>query len=95
VGNALSELAALQHNRGLIDDPTSFARDADAASWLYLCGEAFATMDGGMSYSDVKAAVDRSTNIVSDPPVEMTMIVSNRWVWVVLHHAAHFTSPLR
>jgi hypothetical protein len=55
-------------NRGLIADPDAFARDANAASWLYLCGEQFAEMDGGMSYDDVQAAVSESVNIVSDPP---------------------------
>jgi len=69
----LTELAVLSNNRGLIADPESFARDAGAASWLFLCGEAFAEMDGGMSYADVQAAVDASANVVSDPPVEMDM----------------------
>ena len=63
----------LTHNRGLIADPAAFARDASAASWLYLCGEEFAAMDGGMSYADVQAAVPESINVVSDPPVEMTI----------------------
>src|SRR5204862_732896 len=48
-------------------------RERDAASWLYLCGEAFASMENGMSYDQVRAAVRESANIVSDPPVEMTM----------------------
>ncbi len=30
-------------------------------------------MDGGMSYADVRAAVSESGNVVSDPPVAMTM----------------------
>lgn len=58
----------LTFNRGLIGDPDSFARDADAASWLYLCGEEFASMEGGMSYAQVQAAVPESENIISDPP---------------------------
>src|SRR5262249_51895507 len=61
------------HNRGLIEDPEGFARERDAASWLFLCGEEFASMDGGMSYADVQRAVPESANVVSDPPVEMTM----------------------
>lgn len=69
----LSELDQLRHNRGLIDDPADYAREAGAASWLYMCGEAFASMDGGMSYRDVEAAVGQSALVVSDPPVEMTM----------------------
>ena len=39
----------LKHNRGLIADPEEFAREAEAASWLFLCGEEFAEMEGGMS----------------------------------------------
>jgi hypothetical protein len=76
----LTELPALSHNRGLIADPASFARSANAASWLYLCGEAFAATDGGMSYADVEAAVDRSMNIVSDPPVVMTMSLAREHI---------------
>jgi hypothetical protein len=63
----------LTFNRGPIADPAAFARDAGAASWLYLCGQEFASMEGGMSYEQVQAAVPQSENIVSDPPREMTM----------------------
>jgi hypothetical protein len=70
----------LQYNRGPIADPEAFARDADAASWLYLCGEEFASMDGGMSYDDVQAAVPESANVVSDPPVVMTMELAREQV---------------
>src|SRR5882724_252057 len=55
-------------NRGRIEDPEAFARDANAASWLFLCGEEFASVEGGMSYASVQAAVGESANIVSDPP---------------------------
>lgn len=58
----------LTFNRGLIADPAAFARDANAASWLYLCGEEFASMEDGMSYAQVQAAVPESANVVSDPP---------------------------
>lgn len=67
-------------NRGLIADPEAFARDAGAASWLFLCGEEFATMDGGMSYADVQAAVTESANIVSDPPRVLNMDLARRHV---------------
>ena len=56
-------------NRAPIGDPAAFAADAEAASWLFLCGEEFAAMDIGMSYEQVQAAVPVSENIVSDPPV--------------------------
>ncbi|HKD16667.1 MAG TPA: hypothetical protein VKG23_02275, partial [Thermoanaerobaculia bacterium] len=59
------------HNRGLIEDPEAFARERGAASWLFLCGEEFASMEGGMSYADVQRSVPESANVVSDPPVEM------------------------
>jgi hypothetical protein len=75
-----AELSVLRNNRGLIADPVAFARDAEAASWLYLCGEAFAEMEGGMSYADVQASVGQSTNIVSDPPVVMTMDLARQHI---------------
>lgn len=76
----LSELDNLRHNRGLVEDPQAFANDFGAASWLYLCGEAFASMDGGMSFGDVQAAVPTAAVVVSDPPVEMTMDLARRQV---------------
>jgi hypothetical protein len=70
----------LTFNRGLIADPEKFARDANAASWLFLCGEGFADMDGGMSYASVQAAVAESANIVSDPPQPLDMDLARRHV---------------
>jgi hypothetical protein len=70
----------LQFNRGPIADPEAFAREANAASWLFLCGEEFAGMKGGMSYADVQAAVDESANIVSDPPRVLDMDLAGRQV---------------
>ena len=63
----------LTFNRGPIADPAQFARDADASSWLFLCGDEFAAMDGGMSYDQVRAAVGESENIISDPPRELNV----------------------
>jgi hypothetical protein len=63
----------MTYNRGRIEDPTAFAREHGAASWLYLCGEEFASMDGGMSYDQVRAAVPDSANVVSDPPRPLDM----------------------
>jgi hypothetical protein len=70
----------LSFNRGLIADPEACAREANAASWLFLCGEAFAGMDGGMSYADVQAAMDESINIVSDPPVTLDLELARQHV---------------
>jgi hypothetical protein len=62
----------LAFNRGAIADPAAFARDAGAESWLFLCGDVFAAMEGGMSFAQVQAAVPQAENIVSDPPVELS-----------------------
>jgi hypothetical protein len=70
----------LVHNRSLIADPAAFAREEGAASWLYLCGEEFATMEGGMSFSDVQAAVPESENLIADPPRPFDMDVARRGV---------------
>src|SRR5439155_26656314 len=70
----------LQFNRGLIADPEAFARAANAASWLFLCGEEFATVDGGMSYASVQAAVAESANIVSDPPRVLDMELARKHI---------------
>jgi len=70
----------LKFNRGPIANPDAFARDADAASWLFLCGEEFASMEGGMSYASVQAAVPESENIVSDPPKVMDMELAKQHV---------------
>jgi hypothetical protein len=68
----------LEFNRGPIADPASFARDAGAASWLYLCGEEFAEIEGGMSYASVQAAVPESANVVSDPPRVLDLDLARR-----------------
>ena len=70
----------LTFNRGLIADPMAFARESQAASWLFLCGEEFATMDGGMSYASVQAAVPESANVASDPPQVLDMDLARRQV---------------
>jgi hypothetical protein len=55
-------------NKLKLADPAGFARENGAASWLYLNGEEFASMEGGMSYAQVQDAVPHSVNVVSDPP---------------------------
>lgn len=70
----------LMHNRGLIDDPVAFAQESRSASWLYLCGEEFASMEGGMSYADVEQAVPVSANVVSDPPTPLDLALARRQI---------------
>jgi len=70
----------LIHNRGLIEDPEAFARERGAESWLYLCGEEFASMEGGMSYADVERSVPVSANVVSDPPTPLDLDLARRQI---------------
>jgi hypothetical protein len=70
----------LRHNRGAIADPAAYAKEAGAASWLYMCGEEFAAMEGGMSFADVQSAVPESVNLVADPPRPFDMDVARRGV---------------
>ncbi len=70
----------LMHNRGLIADPEAFAQERGAASWLYLCGEDFASMEGGMAYADVQRAVSESANVVSDPPTPLDLDLARRQI---------------
>jgi hypothetical protein len=70
----------LANNRGLISDPEAFAREKGAASWLYLCGEEFASMEGGMSYADVERSVPVTANIVSDPPTPLDLDLARRQI---------------
>jgi hypothetical protein len=70
----------LMNNRGLIADPEDFAREKGAASWLYLCGEEFASMEGGMSYQDVQRAVPVSANVVSDPPTPLDLDLARKQI---------------
>lgn len=58
----------LHFNRGLIKDPATYLKDVGCNSWLFLVGEEFAKMDGGISYEQVKASTQNSINIISDPP---------------------------
>ena len=70
----------LLNNRGLIADPQAFAREKGAASWLYLCGEEFASVEGGMSYADVERAVPVSANVVSDPPTPLDLELARKQI---------------
>lgn len=64
----------------MVVDPAAFVREAEAASWLYLVGPEFAEMEGGMSYADVESVVDRSVNVISDPPRELDLDLARQHV---------------
>lgn len=58
----------LRFNRGPVHDPRAYAEECGAASWLFLVGDEFASMPGGMSYAQVQDAVPHSARVISDPP---------------------------
>lgn len=70
----------LRYNRGPIQDPDAYARKMGSASWLFLVGDEFASMPGGMSYAQVQQAVPRSARVVSDPPRVMDLELARRHV---------------
>lgn len=70
----------LMNNRGLVADPEAFAREKGAASWLFLCGEEFASLEGGISYADVERAVPVAANVVSDPPIPLDLDLARRQI---------------
>lgn len=70
----------LMYNRGLIQDPSGYAQETGSASWLFLVGEEFASMPGGMSYDQVQQAVPCSARVVSDPPRVMNLDLARQQV---------------
>jgi len=70
----------LIYNRGAIQEPTAYARETGCASWLFLVGEEFASMPGGMSYAQVQQAVPVSARVVSDPPLELDLDLARQHV---------------
>jgi len=72
--------ADLKFNRALIEDPAEYVKEAGCSSWLYLLGEEFSSMPGGMSYSQVVEAVSHSARVVSDPPRELNLELARQHV---------------
>jgi len=58
----------LMFNRAKIADPLAYPKELGAKSWLYINGDEFASMPGGMSYAQVQQAVEHSARVISDPP---------------------------
>jgi hypothetical protein len=79
----------ISFNTQKIADPVELARDRNAASWLYLCGQEFASMDGGMSYAQVESAVPRSANVISDPPRVLDLDLARQHVAATISHDPH------
>jgi len=73
-------LNGLHFNRGLIQDPATYFKNTECASWLYLVGEEFSKMEGGMSYNQVQAAAPQSINVISDPPRVLNLDLAKQHV---------------
>jgi hypothetical protein len=73
-------LDGLHYNNGLIQNPATYLKDVGCTSWLYLVGQEFATMEGGMSYDEVQAATTHSVNVISDPPRVLDLDLARRHV---------------
>lgn len=72
--------ADLKYNRAAIEDPSAYAKDSGCSSWLFLVGEEFAAMPGGMSYEQVQRAVEHSECVVSDPPRALDLNLARQHV---------------
>jgi hypothetical protein len=70
----------LHFNRGKIQDPATYLEEAGCTSWLYLVGEEFANMEGGMSYDQVQEATADSINVISDPPRVLNLELAKQHV---------------
>lgn len=66
------------YNREMISDPAKYIKDAGGASWLYLNGEEFNSMPGGMSYSQVQSAISACVQVISDPPRELNLDLAKK-----------------
>ena len=75
----------LSCNRGVIRDPSAYAKEAGSASWLFLVGDEFASMPGGMSYDQVQHAVPVSARVVSDPPRVLDLDLARQHVDALEH----------
>lgn len=78
--SSFSSPTDLIFNRGPVTDPDALARESGAASWLFLCGEEFASMDGGLAYSSVQGAIQTCDRVISDPPRVVDMDLAQRQI---------------
>jgi len=70
----------LKFNRGMIQDPVHYFDETGCNSWLFLIGEEFAEMPGGMSYEQVQEATPNAKNVISDPPRELNLELAKKHV---------------
>ncbi len=77
--------ADLKYNRARIEDPTAYVRESGCVSWLFLIGEEYAAMPGGMSYAQVEKAVEHCARVASDPPRVLDLELARRQVEALDH----------
>jgi protein tyrosine phosphatase (PTP) superfamily phosphohydrolase (DUF442 family) len=70
----------LMFNRGQIEDPLSYPKKRGAKSWLFIVGDEFASMPGGMSYAQVQQAIEHTARVISDPPRVLTLELAKQHV---------------
>lgn len=70
----------LHFNRGLVLHPDTYLEEVGCVSWLFLVGEEFEKMEGGISYAQVQAATPNSINVISDPPRELNLELARQHV---------------
>jgi hypothetical protein len=70
----------LMFNRGQIQDPDVYVKERAPASWLFLVGDEFAAMPGGISYEQVQNASPVHARVVSDPPRVMNLDLAKQHV---------------
>jgi len=73
-------LNGLHFNKGKIQNPAAYLEESGCISWLFLVGEEFATMEGGMSYEQVREATPESINVISDPPRVLNLDLAKQHV---------------
>ena len=70
----------LHFNKGLIQNPSNYIKEAGCASWLFLVGKEFADMEGGMSFEQVQEATPNAANVISDPPRVLNLDLAKQHV---------------
>jgi hypothetical protein len=75
----------LKYNRGMIQDPDAYAKESGCASWLFLVGEEFASMPGGISYDQVQQAMPQAARVISDPPRVLDLDLARQHVDALDH----------
>ena len=70
----------IMFNRGPVQDPVAYAKERGCASWLFLVGDEFASMPGGISYDQVKQAVAITDRVITDPPRVLNLDLARQHV---------------